>query len=469
MKKYVYILAAVSGAVLGVTGALTALRVPLAAAAAVMLLVLVLSDFQRATWLVSLFVVIDYIFRHYMSISTLPSIWDDAFLLFCIVLWLGKWVLLHVGKPYRWTPLDMPIALFAAAGLALLVIKHVSLSIGIAGFRAVMQYLLWYFVVVQLVKTRDGTRKLLYILVITGILMGLHGIYQYAEGVYMPANWVDAAEASNVRTRVYSILTSPNILGSLMVLLIPICVSFISFERKLYKKVFFASGAAVMTVCLIFTLSRMAMLGLVLSMLIYCLMRDKRLILPLIAAAALILLVPAVGSRFAYALSPEYIISSLKGGRFIRWLNGLEILKNNLFFGVGLGRFGGAVAANYNVSGTFYMDNYYLKIAVEMGICGLLAFTALIYNVFAWSARALVKLREDRYRFLVQGMIAGMAGVAAHNLVENVFEVPMMVIYFWVTAGIIMFLGYAEMLEQQVVGEGQWPTLPDTGNRTTSP
>ena len=88
-------------------------------------------------------------------------------------------------------------------------------------------------------------------------------------------------------------------------------------------------------------------------------------------------------------LSPEYIESSLKGGRLVRWITGIKILEGTPVFGVGLGHFGGAVAINndlsYLVDGkmvkTFYMDNYYLKTAVETGLFGLFTFLMLMYQV----------------------------------------------------------------------------------------
>jgi O-antigen ligase len=95
----------------------------------------------------------------------------------------------------------------------------------------------------------------------------------------------------------------------------------------------------------------------------------------------------------------------------------------------------------------FYMDNYYLKTAVEMGIVGLAAFAVLIGNALMWSLRALRRIRGSRYYYLVQGTFAGMCGVAAHNFVENVFEVPMMVTYFWLFAGVNIFLAYIAACE----------------------
>jgi hypothetical protein len=46
-----------------------------------------------------------------------------------------------------------------------------------------------------------------------GTLVALHGIYQYIIDVDVPSSWTSVTEMG-VRTRVFSILNSPNIMGS---------------------------------------------------------------------------------------------------------------------------------------------------------------------------------------------------------------------------------------------------------------
>jgi len=88
-----------------------------------------------------------------------------------------------------------------------------------------------------------------------------------------------------------------------------------------------------------------------------------------------------------------------------------------------------------------------------MGVVGLTAFIILIYNALVWPLRTLFQMGRTRYSYIVQGLFAGMCGVTAHNLVENVFEVPMMVTYFWLFAGVAMFLGYkhSELQQKELV------------------
>jgi O-antigen ligase len=166
-------------------------------------------------------------------------------------------------------------------------------------------------------------------------------------------------------------------MGSLMTLISPICFSFALTAKNNVQRVVFGCFSFAMLASLVFTFSRGAWIGFMSAVMIYVFVKDIRLVIPcIIMAIILVVCVPSVGNRISYMLSPEYIESSLRGGRLVRWLTGLEIIKQTPVFGVGLGHFGGAVAMNHglkyvvgiNVENTFYMDNYYLKTAVESGI-----------------------------------------------------------------------------------------------------
>jgi O-antigen ligase len=306
--------------------------------------------------------------------------------------------------------------------------------------------------VLQLVRDEKGAKGLVIFFVAIVGLMAIHGVYQYIIGVEMPAGWVDQNEAG-VRTRVYSILTSPNIFGSLLTLATPMAVSLFFTEKQSGKKLVYGGLSLMMLASLVFTSSRGAWIGFAVAFLVYVLLNDKRLIVPgVVAMVLVIVLVPSVGNRITYMLSPEYIESSLKGGRLVRWLTGIRILEFYPVWGLGLGHFGGAVAMNHemstlvdtNVVQTFYMDNYYLKTAVESGIVGLAAFVMLMYQVIINGLRV-VKLTEgDSFHQISCGILAGLTGVIVHNFVENVFEVPLMTTVFWVFAGVLMAVWYSK-------------------------
>jgi O-antigen ligase len=115
---------------------------------------------------------------------------------------------------------------------------------------------------------------------------------------------------------------------------------------------------------------------------------------------------------------------------------------------MGFGRFGGAVAARYEIAGTFYVDNFYLKTAVETGIIGIVSFLGLLISALRQGLRSIWMVQDKLLQDIGIGVFSGLIGVIAHNAVENVFEVPMMSTLFWILVAALVSMRYVEIPEQ---------------------
>lgn len=448
MKNKNVILIVLTGLILGLGCTTLGPVAALALVAVAVGVAVVLTRYEVAIFVLAAFGVIDTLLRAFSGL--LGSVWDELFLIFLVMLWLFKWIANRKDDGFKTSPMDVPLFIFISAMILCLILNSPDFSIALEGFRAIVQYMLWYFVVIQILRGEKNAKTVTTFFVIVVGFLALHGIYQYIIGVEMPAGWVDQNEAG-VRTRVYSIFTSPNAFGSLLTLASPMAISLAVVNENKRGKAIFAFIALCMMASLVFTSSRGAWIGFALAIGIYVLIKDKRLIIPcIIGAVLLVVAVPSVGNRISYMLSPEYIESSLRGGRLVRWLTGLKIFSDNPIFGVGLGHFGGAVAMNHELRllvnaelvDTYYMDNYMLKTAVESGIVGFAAFAALIYSVVVNGFRTIKISNTKLSKELSTGIVAGLCGVIAHNFVENVFEVPMMTSLFWMFVAVVMNIWY---------------------------
>ena len=388
--------------------------------------------------------IIDVVFRKLNA--TLGSVWDEMFLIVLVLMCLFKWTADRKDYRLKTSPVDMPLIMFIGVMLFCLIFNSHDFAVSVEGFRAIVQYMLWYFVVIQLIKGEDSAKAITAFFVVTVAALAVYGVYQYAVGVEMPAGWTDHNEAS-LRTRVFAIFTSPNVFGSLLTLAAPMSVSMMLISKSRAAKAAFGAMTLFIAASLAFTFSRGAWIGFIVAVGVYVLVKDKRLIIPCVVAAVLIaVLVPSISGRIGYMLSPEYIESSLRGGRLVRWMTGLKIFADYPVLGIGLGQFGGAVAMNNNISvivdnqvtEAFYMDNYMLKTAVESGLVGFTAFMALMYSVFINGLRTVRTAATDVSKELATGILAGLCGVIVHNFVENIFEVPMMTSLFWTFTAVLM-------------------------------
>ncbi|HIX90995.1 MAG TPA: O-antigen ligase family protein [Candidatus Agathobaculum pullicola] len=380
------------------------------------------------------------------------SVWDECLMLAAVAYILWHTAMRRAPLQSRATPVDAYLLLFIGVGFFLMCAVSPYPSIAVAGLRAVVQYLFWFFLVTRLIEDDRDFAIFYGALLAMAIPITLHGIYQYIVAAPIPAGWVSQTEES-VRTRVYSLTGSPNIMGSLLVLFAPMAAGLAYYCKKMWVKVLAIGVTGMMCLCCIFTFSKGAWGGLAVAVIVFAIFLDRRLIaLMSVAGAGALLAIPSIASRITYMFTADYMEASQRAGRMVRWETGLNLLhESNPWLGFGLGRFGGAVAMqNKIIEETdnfeyFYMDNYYLKTLVEMGYVGLIFFIILLIGMVLWCLRAIGRTnfnQTDRTRALAVSMFAGMCGVLVHCYFENIFEVPYMMAYFWSMAAAVLYLGY---------------------------
>ena len=383
------------------------------------------------------FPAIDYILRNILPIPLISSLWDE--LLMAAGLSLVGLRLLF-GSRQRRAGLTSAIFTVMLIGLAYTVMDITTFSVNIEGFRAVFQFMFVFFIAFYLNDRPENTRALLSFAVILGALIALYGIYQWVFKVPMPGSWVDVTETA-VKTRAFSIVGSPNSLGSLMAMLVPVSLGLLMHEKELPRKLLWAGCALVLAACLVFTFSRGAWLALAGALAVLGIMYDRRIIIiGVVAAVIAAVFIPAVSHRITYLFTAEYMMKSAQSGRISRWFEAYDQMRNNPLFGAGLGHFGGAVAKRaYN---SVYVDNYYLKTMAEMGLLGLTAFLWLVLRTVREGYDALSRLASPGTKFMALGMFGGLLAILMHNAVENIFEIPYLNTYFWLVAGLLLALPF---------------------------
>lgn len=409
--------------------------------AGVLVTILILRNFERAVYLVGIYPIL-YFLAGRSNIGSLASLWDELLILFCVAVWFYRWLVDRKDFHFAWSPVDFSLIIFFIVCIVLYVVASFD-RVGQDGLRAVIEYMLFFLIVIKLLRSEAGARNLIKAMILTGVIMGVHGIYQYFAKVPTPAYWTDKAETTT-GIRAFSIVGSPNVLGCLLAMLIPLSVSLIFSEKKVIQKLLYTAASGLMGIGLLFTGSRSSWAAVGLALIIYALLSKRyALIIGLFVVAILsYTLVPSVQSRIDYLLDPAYIASSFRGGRFARWPKALEMFYNKFLFGEGFGKFGGSVATINKVRGAFYVDNYYLKAAVEMGIFGLVTFLASLYNGVIWSFRAAYRVEDKVSKGIIQSGFGAMMGILVTNIVLNNFDAPSVTTYFWTIAAVCVYMGY---------------------------
>lgn len=393
--------------------------------------------YNRFTWLYFLlfFPIIDYILRNVIPIPVVSSLWDEGLLLLLTGISLVR---LFGGTDRKLPSMKTPLVSFLVLGLAFLVLDMKYFLVNVEGFRAVYQYMVAFLIGYYFFDTHKEAQKSIRILLVVAAIVGAYGLLQVVMKVPTPAGWVDASE--NITTRAFSIVQSPNILGSFMALMSPIAFGF-AFAEQGKKRWFWIFLGLLMLGTLIFTYSRGAWLAFAGAIgLISVFLSRKLLISLLIVAVLTAAFVPPVTSRITNLFSDEYLEKSSKDGRIGRWLGAYDVMRVQPFYGAGLGHYGGAVGErNFN---TIYVDSYYFKTLAEMGIVGLGAFLWLMASIIKNGYRIWKEQRRRRMFYMYAGLLTGILAIVLHNAVENIFEVPFMNTYFWLVVGLAMSFPY---------------------------
>lgn len=384
------------------------------------------------------YVLIDYLLR---STSASASIWDEV--LFILV--VGTWTLVMAFKARKPQAGGMliPLLVFYTSLVVVYIVNHQEPAIAMMEFRAIVEYSFWFFLAVNLFQDSKQVKIFCDLFLLVGLLVALYGIYQYIIGVDIPITWVDRTEAAagDIRTRVFSFIGSPNVLGSFMV--VQISIAFASFKatKNWIKKRIYLLACGAYLLCMIFTFSRGAWLVFFMVFILLSLWLDKRIILILVILSILTpIAVPSVYNRVSYMLSPQYVVSSTEGGRMRSWSQAADYWGGSPWTGLGLGRYGGGVAIANFPGSAVSLDNYYLKLGTETGIIGFSAFMFLVLCVLRQGRRRLSQISDPYLAILAIGIFGGLIAILAHNVVENLFEFPLMSFYFWFLFGVLVAL-----------------------------
>lgn len=382
-------------------------------------------------FLLMAFPIVDFALR-LPGIHPLGLVWDKFVLIALFVIALLRYI-----RGYRpaWLPWHRFAGWYLVFGLAMMFAGMGDPLVAIQGYRIDVYYML-YALLLPFVIERADVPEILHIGACVAILIAVHGVYQYVTKAPIPGDFVDSSE--HVRTRVYSVLASPNELGAYMALFTPVVGGMFFYETERYRKMLYGFGALFCAATFVFTLTRAAWVSLAIAVLIVAFLFEKRLLVVLLVVGVVGFFLPPIHHRIADLLSPVYWMKATESGRIYKWLLAYDKMGSNPLFGVGVGHFGGAVSALYH--GGVYSDNYYAKTIGESGLVGLTLFlsihAALVRDVYVRTVRR----ARGREKYVVLGGLTGIIAVLIHNFMENVFEnATMNLMYFLLTALLLIW------------------------------
>jgi O-antigen ligase len=242
--------------------------------------------------------------------------------------------------------------------------------------------------------------------------------------------------------RVMGFSLDPNFFAMFIVMVLPILYCFILNSRNIFVKVLGICSALVLLTALIGTLSRGGIIALFIVFLFIILRSERKKLLILSGLVSVILLFVIVPRNKWLAFTDIERMTSVATRQGVQRA-GWEMLKGNLWLGVGPGKFEERVYgfAKYSKSLLvvrnikWSLHNNYLDIAVTMGILGFVSYALILFMTIIYTERArrrFKKLQNQNMVVMTTGLQAGLLGF----LVASAFLTAFTFGPFWIYWGI---------------------------------
>jgi O-antigen ligase len=401
-----------------------------------------------------------------LPFGTLPfkALITPNFLELALIALLGVWLLrllLRHDESLYLTPLGLPIAGFI--GLTLF-----SFIIGSNGspdtmtlhnyFKFVLA-VLFFFSVVNCVRTREQARQVFRMLIIGGAISAVIGLVLYfmndAAALRLLTSLGRIGYPTSGRVlryiedntsgveRAIGLAVDPNSFGGMLALVGALAATQVVSERPILPRKLLALLSGVILLALFLTYSRAALGGMVVAAMYVATLRYRRLWWLILAAgvvAVLLFVGLGVGEQFVQRVTEGIQFrDEANQMRLAEFQNAINIIKAYPFFGIG---FGQAPELDL-VAG---VSNIYLAIAQRTGLIGLAAFLSIMGLFYArtWQMlRAATARRDEELSAWIVSLQAGMAAALAVGLLDHYFfniEFSHMVALFWGCIGLAMAL-----------------------------
>lgn len=281
-------------------------------------------------------------------------------------------------------------------------------------------FMMFYFVIINVIKNEKQFFDLLTVFVISGFFVCAYGIAQYVFGWDTAQAWLDEGMFSDLKMRIYSTLGNPNVLGEYILLVLPVTAALFFAKKKGLPRLVYAAIFCVSFTALILTMSRGCWVGFMASAAVFITFAAGKLWgLVLLALPVVPFVLPeSIIGRFT---SIGDMKDSSTSYRVYIWMGTLALLKDFFISGIGPGTDAFTeVYPFYSYSAIVapHSHNLFLQITVELGVVGIAVFALLIFLFFkricsahapaggkgAPIATALVAIASAVTGFLLQGM-----------------------------------------------------------------
>ena len=284
-----------------------------------------------------------------------------------------------------------------------------------------------------------GILRLVDIVALSAVAISLQGLYQYG--------WTEHVIAAEGVRRIRGVYGSPNNLALVLGRVLPVMLAMVLAGPAGWRRCAYALGAVPVALCLFLTFSRGAwLLGVPAAMLALALLAGRRARLVVLG----ILGVGALGTLPFLGTARLLSFFSGQGTALLRlklWEASWDMVRDHPLWGVGLDNFlyqYGRYIRPEAMSEPYlsHPHNVVLDFWLRLGLPGLLAFMWLVVCFASRALRLWRRQADGPLRAVTIGLVAAVADMLAHGLIDSAFFVVELAALF------ALFLGLVRCMER---------------------
>ncbi|MFT7638213.1 MAG: putative inorganic carbon (HCO3(-)) transporter, partial [Candidatus Omnitrophota bacterium] len=280
---------------------------------------------------------------------------------------------------------------------------------------------IWIFLMMsEYFQDRRRRNRFAYSFLIGAALACLNGLYQMTHATDLIKGF--SAYVPGRFARMQSSFSSPNDFSSYLLLVLPF--SFLLWYRSRQKLSFKGLRRLILFVliagCLVATLSRSAMIGLVASLLLFLLSTKNFKILLYLCIGAGIVLISSPDLRYNFVTSLN-LSDITVGERLHFWAVALEMIQNRPLLGFGPNTFFNAFDAYAPADLAYrgYAHNCFLQIWCDIGLVGLVLFIIPLFLPVIYMFRA--QVQNTRRRQWIYALTIGVVAFSIQSAFDTNF------------------------------------------------
>lgn len=370
---------------------------------------------------------------------------EDILLFFFVLIWV---LILSLRPRIYLTPLFKPVAIyfsvvFITTGIALLLQRTIFTRAFFYTLKEI-EFIVIFLFIANCIRSNPSLKKAYYILLFTGIMSACWALFQIATNhghqlfLIAPPEGVSQHKAVLAHYGISLIgETSPLTVAGFFALMSFLAYSYLFFyQGGLKKKLVFLGMGMLFTACSIYSGEKIAIVFFAVAITILMILDKRKMkVFFMICFFALVLImllqnfVTSEGTKYG-DVSRAFHWKSYIGGiphRVVAWNDLIEYGSNQFLAGFGKG-------GQHQIFEEAH--NHYVKVFLESGIFGLIAFLWLLASVGIMSYCAFRNSKLLISKVISSATLCALAGMSVTALVQDAFKPVLLNELFWVFVGL---------------------------------